>query len=1118
MSRARDPETVRPPQRPDPNPHRPIRSSLGATLAAAVIAALVPAAPVAAEPGAGGAPEDLARWVNPFVGTEPGGPDHGTGGGAGNTFPGPMVPFGLLQWSPDTVTHQHGGYHYPDNRIKGFSLTHLSGAGCSTYQDVPFMPFVGEVTTSPATDPSRYVSTFSHDNEKATAGYYSVALDNGADVELTATRRSGIGRFTYPAGKPATMLVNVSGSISGADDAEVTIGRDTVSGWVTSGRFCGVDHRYRVHFHAQFDQPFASVGTWNDGSVSPGRTRERGGARPKIDPEVEQPPKTEERQGRGRAPRARHRDTTVSGPGTGAFVTFDTMRERTVTARVAISFVSVDGAERNLRAESGQRSFEAIHAAARSAWNERLNQVRVTGGTPAERTTFYTALYHSLLQPNVFSDVDGRYIGFDGRIHRVERGHAIYSNFSGWDVYRSEMQLLSLLAPEEASDVVRSMMNFAEQGGAWDRWTVANDYTGVMVGDPYHIMVSSAHAFGARDFDARRALLLMLRGATQPTQGYEERPGLADYQQLGYIPVGSPNVWGPPATTLEYTSADFAIADLARRLGDGATWSTFMKRAQFWQNLFNPATGHIQARHRDGSFVEPFDPGSPTHWVEGNAAQYTWMVPYNARGLINAMGGDAEVVKRLDHFFAKLNAGPREPHAFLGNEPIMHSLWLYNFVGAPHKTQEVTRRAVNELFGPGPDGLVGNDDLGQMSSWYVWAAMGMYPVIPGRAELVLNSPLFEQVVVTRPGGRKLVIKAAGARANRPYVTGLTVNGRESTRTWLPESFVNNGGTVEFRLSATPDRSWGAKASDAPPSFRDGEVGQRGYVEPGRLVVPAGGSAKANIGVLDFSGNGATVRWRSQARNGVSLEPPSGQITVPATGKVVQEVTVSVAADAANGMRRIPVSFTAADGTALSDTTIQVLVAEPGSLRAAFNNVGTSPDDQQAIGNLDGFGFSYSRDALVAVGLSPGSTVTVDGVTHVWPDIPVGEPDNVRSSGETVRIDAPPGTSRLALLGSATDGKASGQMTITYTDGTTQVVDIGFSDWALGGTNQPVEFNNRIVATMPYRNSTGGTSQQLEVYVFATEPIALRPDKQVRSVTFPRDVNGGGLHVFSVAVG
>ena len=586
--------------------------------------------------------------------------------------------------------------------------------------------------------------------------------------------------------------------------------------------------------------------------------------------------------------------------------------------RVGVSFVSADGARKNLAKESGQRSFADLAAAARASWNERLGRIAVTGGTDAQRATFYTALYHSLLQPNTFSDVDGRYPGFDGRVHTAPTGHATYTNFSGWDTYRSQSQLVALIAPAEASDIAGSMTAFAEQGGSWDRWTVANGYTGVMVGDPYHAIVANSYAFGARDFDARKALLLMLRGATQPTQGYQERPGLADYQRLGYVPTGAADVWGPAATTLEYTTADFAIADLARRLGDPATYTTFSERAQYWQNLYNPATGYLQQRNADGSFAPTFDPASGEGWVEGNGAQYTWMVPYDAEGLITAMGGRAAVVDRLDEFFTELNAGPEEPYAFLGNEPTMQTPWLYDYAGVPAKAQDVTRRAMGELYNPTESGLVGNDDLGQMSSWYVWAAMGMYPAVPGRAELVLSSPLFTSVTITRPGGVTLTVKAPGASQGNRYVTGLTVDGAPSTRTFLPESFVTGGGTVEFALSGTPDPVWGTGPDDAPPSFRDGEVGQRGFVDPGRAVVPAGGAGTVQVGAQDFSGAGATVGWSASPPAGITVAPASGQLVVPPGGRTSSPVTVRVAAGVAEGTYRIPVAFTSGD-----DAVVQV---------------------------------------------------------------------------------------------------------------------------------------------------------------------------------------------------
>ncbi|KAA9155805.1 glycoside hydrolase family 92 protein [Amycolatopsis acidicola] len=1061
----------------------------GLALAAVlVVSSVMPGVQADAAPA-----QDLANWVNPFVGTRPGGEDQGTGGGAGNTFPGAVVPFGMVQWSPDTVTEQHGGYYYDSTALKGFSLTHLSGAGCDTYEDIPFIPYAGEVTTSPATDPGRYTLPFSHANEQASAGQYSVKLDSGVQVDLTATQRTGSGRFSYPQDGPAALLINSSGSIMGTDDAQITIGKDSVSGWASSGRFCGTDSHYRVYFYAKFDTPFASIGTWRNGTVTPGKTTENGGAQAKV--------AAQEKVARSES--AKPTSTTVSGPGSGGYVTFAPGAQ--VNVQVGLSFVSVDGAQGNLKAENNHKSFDTVASEARKAWNDRLNQIQVTGGSDADKTTFYTALYHSLIQPNVFSDSDGSYTGFDGRVHKAAKGHAVYTNFSGWDIYRSEIQLLAMLAPEETSDMAQSMVDYARQGGSWDRWTVANDYTGVMNGDPYHIIVSTAYAFGAKDFDANSALSSMVRGATEPTtQGYVERPGLADYLRLGYVP-------GAGADTLEYTSADFSIAQLAQRLGDTSTYQTFTKRAQNWQNLYNPASGYLQPRQADGTFAEPYNPGSSSGWVEGNGAQYTWMVPYNVGGLITALGGNQAVQSRLDEFFTELNAGTQDPHAFLGNEPNANSPWLYDFAGAPYKTQAVVRKAMTELYNPNPEGLVGNDDLGQMSSWYVWSALGMYPEIPGRAELVLGSPLFSKAVIKTGAGKTITVNGSGSGE---YVTGLKVNGADTTKTWLPESFVANGGTLDYTLSGTPDTSWGSAPSDAPPSFRDGETPALSYVDPGSLTIPSGGSGTAKIGAQDLSGTTRTWHWSADPPAGITVTPSSGDLEVPAGAKVTADVTVNVAAGTADGRYQVPITLTA-DGQQPLTTTLGVLVAQPGSWLATVNNAGISPDAQPGVANFDGVGFSYSSDALAAAGATPGGTVTVDGLSYTWPNYPAGDPDNVLAQGQTVNVS---GSGRLAFLGAAANGNASGTVTITYTDGSTSTAQLGFSDWTLGAGAQQLAYGNVKAVTTSYRNSTGGDTQQIGTYVFASAPITLDSGKQVASVTLPSSVSGGQLHVFAIGVG
>lgn len=1087
---------------------------------AAALATATPAAPAAALAAPGEERQvDLVGEVNPFIGTAPGDTDFGTGGGGGNTFPGAQVPFGMVQWSPDTLASPPGGYLYSDNRIRGFSLTHFSGAGCTGYGDVPFFPIAGTITSSPAGDPARYVSTFSHRRETAEPGYYAVELDAGPTVELTVTQHAGIGRFTFPADRPATVLIDVSGSANGTADAQVSIGSDTVTGWADSGNFCGSGNRYRVYFAARFSRPFASFGTWQDGSVRPGRATARGGSRPRTAPSA--------RAG-GPAPVRRRAAQATPGHGSGAWVTFDSRRDPQVTVRVGLSFVDVDGAVRNLRAEVGGASFEQVRATARDAWNRRLGTVRVRGGTRAERTTFYTALYHVFLAPNVFSDVDGRYAGVDGRIHTVEPGHRQYANFSGWDIYRSQVQLLALLAPAEASDVARSMLNQATQGGSWDRWTQANGYTGVMVGDPYQSIIASLYAFGARDFDARAALASMVRGATEPTEpttGYVERPGLRSYLSFGYVPMGEPGVWGSAATTLEYTTADFGIAALAGALGERAIHAEFMRRAQFWQNLFNPATGYLQPRERNGAFHTPFDPASMTGYVEGNGAQYTWMVPYDARGLFDAMGGNAAVVRRLDRFFTALNDGPRRAAAFLGNEPTLQTPWLYAFAGAPYRTQAVVRQAVTTLYRPTAGGYVGNDDLGEMSSWYVWAAIGMYPQIPGRSELVLASPLFWQVTIRRPSGQTIRVNAPGARADRPYVRKLRVDGARWERPWLPADFVATGGTLDVTLSSTPDVSWGADPAATPPSFRDGEASWLPFVDPDRVVVPPGGRTTATAGAVSVTAAGerfrtagqTTVAWTATPPAGLSVRPAAGRLAVPGQGRASARITVQARAGTRTGFYSLPVTFVG--GGLTRRAVLTVAVTRPGSLLASYDNTGVSDDVSPIDADYDGGGSSYSRQALAAAGVLPGAAVTAGGLSFTWPAAGFGQPDNTVAAGQTVTLRKPPaGASELSLLGSATHGPSRGTLTVVYTDGSTSRVDVGFSDWTLNGGRARPSFGNLVVARTPYRNVADGSRDRVETLLFATAPVPIPPGKTVRAIRLPESVDRGDLHVFAVAVG
>lgn len=776
-------------------------------------------------------PGILSR-VNPFIGTTNG----------GNVFPGAVVPFGMVQFSPEASPYRTGspiaapgGYEYRSTKIRGFSLTNVEGWGCAGGSgDIPFMPATEAISESPSSDfRNAYSVTFSHDKEKASPGFYQVVLSNGVTVDLTASLHTGSALFQYPEGRPANLLIRTSDSEAGSTDAHTSIdaASRTITGSVTSGNFCGyidkADRRsyYTLYFAAEFDQPFSKTGSWHDGQVTPDSLTASGGT------------------GFG------ERGFPDKGHGSGVWVSFDPAHARQVHVRIGISYVSEANARANLASENpAGTSFAALRGRAEAAWRQKLGQIEITGGTDDQRTVFTTALYHAMMTPNVYSDVNGEYTGMDGKIHRVSgQQHAQYANFSGWDVYRSQLQLVTWLDPSIGSDIAQSLFNQSEQnGGAWDRWTHNSGATHVMNGDPAAPALADIWAFGGRNFDARASLASLVRAADHPTaddlsstgcpvECAGERPGLDQWLKLHYIPVGAPS-WGPAADTLEDVTAEFGISSLAARLGDMETSRRFAKRAQYWRNIWNPNAapdgGYFQNRNADGSWAlvhdgddktpHAFSPSTEDGFVEGSAAQYVWMVPFNVRGLFEAMGGRDKAAARLDAFFydakgepAVTKAGPL--HAELDNEPSIETPWLYDFAGQPWKTQQLVRQVLNTIWVNAPKGIPGNDDLGEMSSWAVFASLGFYPEIPGRAELILGSPLFPEAIVHRPGG-DIVIHAANASADAPYVKTLKVNGKAFTKTWLPESFALRGGTLDFDLSNTPNKNWGNGNGDQPPSF------------------------------------------------------------------------------------------------------------------------------------------------------------------------------------------------------------------------------------------------------------------------------------------------------------
>jgi predicted alpha-1,2-mannosidase len=718
------------------------------------------------------------------------------------TYPGASAPFGMIQWSPDTeLGLRKGGYLDSDTRISDFSVDHISGAGCSYGEDFAMMPISGPEPASPPDMRNAFAASFSHTNEEARPGYYGVTFDNGIQAELTTTTRSGFGRFTYPGHNPATMMINAASDINTSAASSISVNADAreVSGWSTGGYFCHARGRERdirtIYFYAVFDHPFASFSTWSGQTLTSGATN-------------------------------------GAGATSGTFITFDLPNGGTVLAKVGISYVSAANAKANVEAENpvshfSSADFDQAVAAAGNTWNSFLNKIQVSGGTDEEKETFYSMFYHTLLGPIVVSDANGEYFGYDAQIHTTTNGRPQYGVFSGWDIYRSECQFLAMVAPKEAGDMAQSLLVDYQQGGTFPRWGVMTEDSGVMMGDPAAGMIADFYDFGATHFDAKDALTGLVRAATDPSvratrTKTNERDALEDYLKLGYVPEHQQGGYGNVSMTLEYASADFALSQFAKAMGDESDSAMLLQHAQSWSNLFNPENGYLAMRRRDGSWAPGFTNAAGVYdkdraYVEGTAGQYLWMVPFNLKGLADLMGGPEIAAKRLDEFFTKINARFNSPYAYLGNEPCLETPWIYDFLGQPWKTQNIVRRSMTELFSAADQGYPGNDDVGEMSSWYVFGALGMYPELPGSDVLVLGSPLFQKAVLHLPNG-DVTISGNGATKDAPYVRKLTMNGQAWDKPWIRYSDISKGGALVFDLGSQPDANWGSNLADAPPSY------------------------------------------------------------------------------------------------------------------------------------------------------------------------------------------------------------------------------------------------------------------------------------------------------------
>lgn len=758
-------------------------------LATSAVGLAVAALPAAARARAGQAPANL------FIGT----------GGTGHTYPGATLPFGMVQLSPDTGVERWetcSGYYRGDTSILGFSHTHLSGTGIGDMLDVLVVPTTGPVQLVPgsAEDPaSGYRQRFT--GEQAEPGYYRVTLESGVQAELTATARTGWHRYRFPAGK-GHVLIDLShlvldrpGASPLIDEAELALAADgTLTG--TRRTFRWAKGR-RIFFAMQF-------------SRAPDRVTFYG------DADAEQPAGTRK----------------VAGKRLKAVLHYDDSGAAPLLIRCGISAVDAAGARANLAAEARHWDFDRVRSAAGAAWQKALDTVQVEGGTPDQRTILSTALYHAQLAPTLLSDTDGRYPGLDGQTHVAPVGGAAFSTYSLWDTYRALHPLLTLIQPAKTKQLVDDLIRQTAQSPYGPLvWPLQGKETGTMIGWHGVVPLAEAQAKGIKADYAAAWPAIRRRSFDFTAPDKVNSLGRDLYDQLGYIPADK--VAESVSRTQEYAYDDAASARLARAIGESADAARLEKRAGNWRNVIDGRIGFARPRFADGSWWTPYDPIQFGHmptpdwrdYTEANGWQATFLHQHDVYGLIAHMGGDARFEARLDSLFnapstLPANAAPdisglvgQYSH---GNEPDQHAAYLYAYVGAPWKTQAMVRRLCTEMYRNDPDGIIGNDDCGQMSAWFVFSALGFYPVDPVEAAYVFGSPLFERAQL-RIGARTLVVEAPGNRADTPYITAVTWNGRPWTRSWISHAELAKGGTLRFAMSATPNPAFGRAPADRPPS-------------------------------------------------------------------------------------------------------------------------------------------------------------------------------------------------------------------------------------------------------------------------------------------------------------
>jgi predicted alpha-1,2-mannosidase len=999
--------------------------------------------------------------------------------GGGNTFPGAEVPFGMTQWSPDTVPNRSagGGYNFGDTATTGYALTHISGPGCGAAGDVPMLPMTGPL---PSGDPNNVTTPFSNTNEIAQAGYYSAQTNQPDTItsEFTATPRTSMGRFTYPKTTQAGFLIKLHDSENGefAPSTATVVGDMEVHGSETSGHFCGErnndgqDQVYTVHFDIVFDQPFANAQIIG----------------PSDNPQA-------------------------------VYLTFDTSSTPVVQAKVGTSYVSDANAQRDWQTENPGWDFDTVKAAAQKDWNDLLGRVQVSGGDVARTQMFYSLLYKDFIQPNISSDVNGQFMGADMKVHDVVTGQEYqYGTYSGWDIYHSLSQLQAMLDPKAASDQAQSQLNYYAEDKILQQWGYLQDNNYVMVGDPMQSIIADYYAFGARDFDTKTALHDMLEQATTTN---DVRPGQGLEDKLGYLPEDGSyrsccNPHGFVSSLLEYNSEDLALSRFAAALGDTNTAQMLEQRANNWENVFNPANNLLNPRDSDGSWVPGITKTTTSRYVEGDAYEYLWNTPNNYAALFSLLGGNSKVAPALRTFLSQPNGFGE--FAQLTNEFGFGEQYAGDYARDPVGTQLAVNNIRNTMYQPGPS-LDNNDDLGANSSTFIWEMLGMYPENSGSDNLVFNGPGFPHASINLPNGNTITINAPGASPSTFYVQNLKLNGSPYHQLYVPYSTLAQGATLDWTLGTTPS-TWGTASGDTPPSYSAGTEPVVGFSSDQQVTVAPGGSATVTVGAQNATAVSQKVQLSVSAPSALTVSPSSATVNVPPNGRGTTTLTVQADASAQQNFYTVPISLSDG-GVELPKITLTVLVAQPGSLLRAFNNKGISDDSNVNAANFDGGGWSYSAEALAdsPQKATPGSTVTVGDISYSWPPSQPGEPDNAIADGQQVIVNAPAGTQQLGFLGAASGGNSQGLTALTYSDGSTARYWLGLSDWTLGGNpNGTPVFGNQFAIQMPYRNCNHCSNPQepTKTNVFAAV-LPVDASKTLSSITLPSGTTGGELHVFSI---